>query len=410
MPLARITTRSPEHTSALSQQLQLEGYSVEVVSPGEVYAQPADLEIDFALSDPAEALLHAGRHATELGADVVVASGVLELLMQPTPVAPVELQPAEVLGIPKQPQAHAIPVEAMPAETIPAEPVVMQQTAEEEVSHELPPYNEHFARNLGTQLREALALLGMAAEDLRKRLAGHLRAAVASTRSSIATLAHAHQERMKQKIAAKQAEREQREQQAQPSGRADVDLPAQQPQPEVVAATTVQSPSPAIPALAAPLPPAARMARKRRAPLQLRGIFTGAAAASILFIVGMVLANVHQQSPLPASMTTPVEQHVPFGAIIVQGKPAQSKVTVAQPKVTQPNTVQPNIVTPAPQTQPRESSQTTARSKPHPYQRRAAHNSDDDVTVDDVTVRHFPAPTRRPIQQQAKFKRYSDLE
>src|SRR5205823_11706883 len=144
--------------------------------------------------------------------------------------------------------------------------------------------------------------------------------------------------------------------------------------------------------------------RKRRAPLQLRGIFTGAAAASILFIVGMMLANVHQQSPLPASMTqTPVDQHVPFGAIIVQGTPAQSKVTVAQPKVAQPN-----IVTPPPQ--PRESSQTTIRNKPHPYQRRVAHNSDDDVTVDDVTVRHFRAPARRPVQQQAKFKRFSDLD
>jgi hypothetical protein len=137
--------------------------------------------------------------------------------------------------------------------------------------------------------------------------------------------------------------------------------------------------------------------------LQLRGIFTGAAAASALFIVGMVLANVHQQSPLPASMThTSIEQHVPFGAIIVQGTPAQSKVTVAQPK----------IVTPPPQPQPRESSQTTGHKKPHPYQRRAAaRDSDNDVTVDDVTVRHFPAaPTRRPIQQQAKFKRYSDLD
>src|SRR5205823_9824556 len=107
-----------------------------------------------------------------------------------------------------------------------------------------PPYNEHFARNLGAQLREALAVLGMAAVDLRKRLAEHLRAAVASARSSIATLTREHQERMKQRAAGQQAEREQPRaevsaQMAEATQHSDVDLPAQQPQPEVVAAASV---------------------------------------------------------------------------------------------------------------------------------------------------------------------------
>src|SRR5215467_4904524 len=92
MPLARIITRFPEHTSNLSQQLQLEGYSVEISSPGEIHAQPADLEIDFALCDPAEALQRASRQATELGADVVVASGVLELAIQTNEVAEIDPQ------------------------------------------------------------------------------------------------------------------------------------------------------------------------------------------------------------------------------------------------------------------------------------------------------------------------------
>ncbi|HEV2964445.1 MAG TPA: hypothetical protein VG649_21635 [Candidatus Angelobacter sp.] len=403
MPLARIITRSPEHTSALSQQLQLEGYSVEVTSPEEIHTQPADLEIEFALSNSAEALQRASRYASELGADLVVASGVLELAAQPTPVAPVELQPAEVLGILRQPEAQAIPVEVMSTEPIPAELVAIQ-SAEEEISHELPPYNQHFARNLGGQLREALAALGASAAELRKRLAEHLRSAVASTRSGIATLTSEYQERARQKAAEKQAEQERAavaSLQAEAQQLPHVDVPQQQPELVAAAAEPLRSPVPiaADPVAASPT----KIARKRRAPLQLRGIFTGAAAASALFIVGMVLANVHQQSPLPASMThTSIEQHVPFGAIIVQGTPAQSKVTVAQPK----------IVTPPPQPQPRESSQTTGHKKPHPYQRRAAaRDSDNDVTVDDVTVRHFPAaPTRRPIQQQAKFKRYSDLD
>jgi hypothetical protein len=403
MPLARIITRSPEHTSALSQQLQLEGYSVEVTSPEEIHTQPADLEIEFALSNSAEALQRASRYASELGADLVVASGVLELAAQPMPVAPVELQPAEVLGILRQPEAQAIPMEVMSIEPIPAEPVAIQ-SAEEEISHELPPYNQHFARNLGGQLREALAALGASAAELRKRLAEHLRSAVASTRSGIATLTSEYQERARQKAAEKQAERERAaiaSLQAETQQLPHVDVPQQQPELVAAAAEPLRNPVPiAADSVAAS---STKIARKRRAPLQLRGIFTGAAAASALFIVGMVLANVHQQSPLPARMTqTSVEQHVPFGAIIVQGTPAQSKVTVAQPK----------IVTPPPQPQPRESSQTTGHKKPHPYQRRAAaRDSDNDVTVDDVTVRHFPAaPTRRPIQQQAKFKRYSDLD
>jgi hypothetical protein len=144
------------------------------------------------------------------------------------------------------------------------------------------------------------------------------------------------------------------------------------------------------------------MAHVRRTQLQLRGIFTGAAAASVLFIVGIVLASLHPQPPLPASMTqTSVEQHVPFGAIIVQGTSAKPAANVAQPKIVPPNA---NL-------QPRENNQTPAPKKPHPYRTRlAAHENEDDVTTDDVVVRHFPAQVRRPpAQQQAKLRRYSDL-
>ena len=409
MPLARIITRSPEHTSALSQQLQLEGYSVEVAAPGEIHAQPADLEIDFALCHPTEALQQASRRASELGADVVVASGVLELAMQTAAVAAVELQPDEVVEIHAQSEAQSVPIEVACTEPIPVEAVAMQ-SAEEETGHELPPYNTNFARNLGAQLREALAVLGMAATDLRKRLAEHLRAAVASTRSSIASRTREYQERTRQRAAKNQAAWKQHaeiaSQPAEPQQLMEADLlTEQQPEPELVAAAAVpvQQPSPGVPALTAqPLTPKSKTPRKRRAPLQLRGIFTGAAAATVLFVVGLLLANVHQQSPLPANMTqTSVEQHVPFGAIIVHSTPLPSNPTVVQPRT----------ITPAPKPQPRESSQPTARRKPHPYHRRvAARESDDDVTADDVTVRHFPSQVRRPVQQQAKFKRYSDLE
>jgi hypothetical protein len=417
MPLARIITRFPEHTSTLSQQLQLEGYSVEIASPGEIHAQPADLEIDFALCNPAEALQRASHRANELGADVVVASGVLELAMQA----------AEVPEVHTQHETQEVPAEALAAESIPAEPITTQL---EESSPELPPYNPHFARNLGTQLREALAGLGASAAALRKRLAEHLKVAIASTRSrmataktniasaaaSLASRAQEHREPIKQEQQAiPEPQAVEISQQVEPQEPLVVgDLPAlHEPELAVVPMPPVQKPSPAIPVVAAARRSPAK--RQRRTPLQLRGIFIGAAAASVLFVVGLLLANVHQQSPFPTSMPqTSVEQHVPFGAIIVQGtatRPSvQSTVTNGAPAQSRVTATQPKIVTPPPNTQPRESSQLTTHKKPHPYHRRVAARESDDVTVDDVTVRHFPSPARRPVQQQAKFKRYSDLE
>ncbi len=402
MPLARIITRFPEHTSTLSQQLQLEGYTVEIAAPGELHIQPADLEIDFALYSPAEVLERASRRAAELGADLVVAPGVLELAMQPE-AAPVELQPEpEVVT---QPEPEPVPVEMASAETVPSGPVPMQP-AEEEMGHELPSYNPHFAGNLGAQLREALTSLGAAAGELRLRLAGHMKAAA----GSITGRALEYQAQMKQKAAERQAIREQHRTEI-ASAQAEAQKPAAanvvaqeqaepQPAPAVATVATVEE----VPRSARTFPaaPHQSVVRARRTPLQLRGIFTGAAAASILFVVGLVLANVHQQSPLPPSMThTPVEQHVPFGAIIVKGAPAPANTTA----------VPPPAVAPAPKPQPSASSQATTLKKPHPYHRRASVREEDEVTTNDVTVRHFPSSTpRRPVQQQAKFKRYSDMD
>src|SRR5437588_8821180 len=124
MPLARIITRYPEHTAGLSQQLQFEGFSVEVAAPEEIHLQPADLEIDFAICNPAEVLQRAARRATELRADVVVASGVLDLATQPAAVAPVELDPGEVAEIQAQPQStQAVPAQAILTDAVPIQPI-----------------------------------------------------------------------------------------------------------------------------------------------------------------------------------------------------------------------------------------------------------------------------------------------
>jgi hypothetical protein len=79
MPLARILTRNPERTADLSSQLKQQGYSVEVARPDQTNLAPADLEIEFEVCERADVLDRAADLATELGADVAVAPGILQM-------------------------------------------------------------------------------------------------------------------------------------------------------------------------------------------------------------------------------------------------------------------------------------------------------------------------------------------
>jgi hypothetical protein len=83
MPLARIVTRNPERTAALSSQLQQQGYKVEVASPDQANLAPADLEIEFEICERADVLERAANLASKLGADVAVAPGVLHPAAHP---------------------------------------------------------------------------------------------------------------------------------------------------------------------------------------------------------------------------------------------------------------------------------------------------------------------------------------
>src|SRR5438270_3352075 len=83
MPLARILTRNPERTADLSSQLKQQGYSVEVARPDQTNLAPADLEIEFEVCERADVLDRAADLATELGADVAVAPGILQMAPKP---------------------------------------------------------------------------------------------------------------------------------------------------------------------------------------------------------------------------------------------------------------------------------------------------------------------------------------
>jgi hypothetical protein len=110
MPLARILTRNPERTADLSTQLKQQGYSVEVARPDQTNLAPADLEIEFEICERADVLDRAANLATELGADVAVAPGILQMAPKPAaepimygsttprPVAPDPITPAPVFS------------------------------------------------------------------------------------------------------------------------------------------------------------------------------------------------------------------------------------------------------------------------------------------------------------------------
>ena len=65
--------------------MKQQGYSVEVARPDQANLAPADLEIEFEVCERADVLDRAADLATELGADVAVAPGILQ--MPPKPAA-----------------------------------------------------------------------------------------------------------------------------------------------------------------------------------------------------------------------------------------------------------------------------------------------------------------------------------
>jgi hypothetical protein len=93
MPLARIFTRNPEGAADLSGQLRQQGYTVEVARPDQTNLAPADLEIEFEVCERADVLDRAANLATELGADIAVAPGVLKPAVQRSPEPDMSQQP-----------------------------------------------------------------------------------------------------------------------------------------------------------------------------------------------------------------------------------------------------------------------------------------------------------------------------
>lgn len=420
MPLARILTLLPEDATPLSQELKRMGFAVEVANPNQEQLTPADLEIEFAIGDQQQVLARAAAIAAQLQAEVVVFPGAIPPLPKPAPVI------AEV------------PV----AVSAPSEVATPQQPLENR-----PP--EH-KREFGLQLPAGTWFTGVR-ERLRPVLGTwltRLRTGISTTGSAVAGRTREYQQRIQARLAEAQAARKQRlaeieRQRAEAAQRtveqqhagaenivaAQQQFQAAQAEREKRLAEMERLRAEAREQVAVlerarlaaeaeyqklpqqPLEPGLRqrlVQNLRPQSLQLRGVFMGAAAASILFIVGILLANFHPATPLPVSITNGgMEQQVPFGATTVHGAPG---VTVGGGKTPRPAPAIKNPQPPAPQLKPQPPKPSAQVTKKNSQWQRFQRKSNNGI-ADDVVVRHF-GPTQKPIakntQPQAGLKHYSD--
>ena len=444
MPLARILTLVPEATSPLVAELRRMGFTVEVADPNQEQPDPADLEIEFAVCDQQQVLGRAAAIAAQLRAEVVVFPDVIPPLPKATPVV------AEV----------PVAVTALPE--VPAAPPQQQNR-----------YVEEEEREFGLQLPAGTWLSGMG-EKLRtlgQRTASRCRTlierfrpavgsgltkiknGVSSTSGTIAERAREYQEKIKSRAAEARVARKlrveeierQRAENAERTAMMEQDHPlapenplsaeqqlqiAQQVERQKRLADMERLRAEAREQVAAlerarmaaeaehrklkqqsEPSPGRRFARNLRPQSsQLKGVFTGAAAATVLFMVGMLLANFHPTTPLPVNMTnSSMEQQTPFGATTVHGTPG---VTLGGVKTPKPAPAVKSAAPVAPQLkpQPAKSSASVAKKKSQWRHFRQGSNQDQGV-ADDVVVRHY-APAQKPVakttQQQAGLKHYSD--
>ena len=507
MPLARIFTHHPERTTVLSEQLQQQGYRVEVLSPAVANLAPADLEIEFDICERADVLERAASLADELQAEVAVAPGVLEAepALAEAPAAltaqesdrerefeaafePVEAKighawepagHADLASEEPQPQVMEIPVmeqAPLPPVALVEEPPMMKVEPE----HEPVPYLAQLTP-FGTPHEHAQAVESAqrfsdrepepaeqkpAGPGLGKRTADFLGKSMAAMKVGMAETAESFREHLKEykKLAqvrsaearaarvARMLDLEQRQAEAQ---QRSAELEAAR---EVAAARLVELLRQRDPGLheeslreqalreelrreeelhqasrqarrAEALPTRklwealrhlsiASFLRKPRQPMspQLRAVLTGAAAVTVLFVIGIILGSLYPRAPLAGTTTRPSSSAgvtVQNGSVPVQN----SGVTVQTGGVTVKAGTTAQQAQPAPASTATTSQGSATEVKPSPRvaqtRRQVAQQSEDEIG-DDVVVRHFsrPAPTQKPKQsgQQAGLKHFSDLD
>jgi hypothetical protein len=236
MPLARIVTQTPEFAATLSEQLRTQGFTVEIVGPGESFQASADLEIEFEVSNEQQALRKATELASQLHSEIIVFPGaVANRAVQPArrvnpvveavPLPPVASLPAtpftEVLEQPALLQS----VEERPAVLpFPSSPT---QNSTAPVAEELSPSASResgLLGGVGSDVRQSLQQTGSAFSEARNELGealgrtsrklrdslSYLRERASSSGASVTGRAQQYRERLRQRAAELQAARERR--------------------------------------------------------------------------------------------------------------------------------------------------------------------------------------------------------
>ena len=449
MPLARILTLRPEDATFLREELEQIGFEVEIANPRQQHSSVADLEIEFAICDQQQVLARAAAIATQLQAEIVVFPGAIpptpKAVQQPAEVAAAVPESAEV-----QPIENRAPTPQHDADLIPASQGFESQPEAE-------PLLTKFGEGLRKSGKQAASILGVAGDKLRggwQRSKPVLASGLAklkdrasSTGNALATRTREFQERRRLRAAQQRATRQ--EQRAEAMQQAATLEQERQKQSEQVLAARQQEIQQMRVEREKRLPemepvrtesneqiaalerarlaaeaqhqqfqreqaePARPTPAKAPRPSQLRGVFTGAAAAAILFIAGMLLANFHGSSPLPGLNGSSVQQELPFGAATVHGTPGVTVGGAKTPKVIRPsNPVPPQAAPAQPKPRPSKTSAPSTKQKSQWHRfRRSNRNGADDAVADDVVVRHYVQPQKavaRNTQQQAGLKRYSD--
>jgi hypothetical protein len=450
MPLARILTFDPDAAADFAQQLQQLGFQVEVVNPNEQQVAPADLEIEFAVCDQQQVLGRASAIAAELQAQVIVFPGAVPPLPKPisTPQRNERLEPVEVSWEEQETMTEQPVHQTIHEDPDFSPPIETAGTREDAAFTQLAERLRAGGQRLRVALASAMARLKTTTTSAGNAVAGQCRALQEVIRLRVAharaawerRLAEIRRQRVEaaERAAALKLERHReaelaavaREQERQK----EIALAAAQQQEllrlqtekekllaeieqlqlqargqsAAVAEAQHQQHPPAKLALMQPL--MQKMVKAvQRGNGQLRGALAGALAATALFLVGMIWANLHTMTPLSHTLLNgSVEEQVPFGAATVHGAPAVK----LQPLPVK-NTTQQSAPLPA-KPQPARTSGPSSKPDPrwHHFQR-ASSDNEDSVTAPDVVVRHFGPPRRLPTQtataqQRTGIKRYSD--
>jgi hypothetical protein len=445
MPLARILTFHPEDAAPVSLQLERLGFEVEVANPNQEQFTRADLEIELAVCEQQQVLARAAAIAGQLCAEVVVFPGAIPPLPKPTAVVaeiPVSVSaPQEILDQPRELEPRhgkrEFDLLQLPAGTwftSIGEKLrkIGQQaaTGSSKVTQGVLSGMQRLKPVIGSGLTKLKTGVFTSAGSIRERTRGYqerskLRAAEArvAQKQRLAELERqragtfGQESREAESAAATHRQLFQPDQAEREKRLAEMDRLQAEAREQVAALERAR--------LAAEAEqqrlqqsselPAGRRWGLRPPASQLRGVFTGALAASLLFIVGMLLANFHPSTPLPVSVTnSSIEQQMPFGATTVRGTPGVTLGGAKSPRTAPANRGAQPVPSAAPLAKPQPlPSSTPAVKQESPWRRfrQSSRTAQENVTAADVVVRHYPSqqkPIARNTQEQAGLKHYSD--